>query len=87
MCKFINITKTVLLGKDVEIMLQRIEKIWSEKGQGIVEYALILAFVVAIAVIALKSDSGIGQKIQTLFTNTGAKIESAGSTVGGQTTP
>lgn len=85
MCKFINITKTVLLGKDVEIMLQRIEKIWSEKGQGIVEYALILAFVVAIAVIALKSDSGIGQKIQTLFTNTGAKIESAGSTVGGNT--
>ena len=82
MCKFINITKSVLLGKDVEIMLQRIEKIWSEKGQGIVEYALILAFVVAIAVIALKSDSGIGQKIQTLFTNTGAKIESAGSTVG-----
>ena len=68
-------------------MLQRIEKIWSEKGQGIVEYALILAFVVAIAVIALKSDSGIGLKIQTLFTNTGAKIESAGSTVGGQTTP
>ena len=85
MCKFINITKTVLLGKDVEIMLQRIEKIWSEKGQGIVEYALILAFVVAIAVIALKSDSGIGQKIQTLFTNTGDKIESAGSTVGGNT--
>ena len=72
-----------MLGKDVEIMLQRIEKIWSEKGQGIVEYALILAFVVAIAVIALKSDSGIGQKIQTLFTNTGDKIESAGSTVGG----
>ena len=31
-------------------MLQRIEKIWSEKGQGIVEYALILAFVVAIAI-------------------------------------
>ena len=82
MCKFINITKTVLLGKDVEIMLQRIEKIWSEKGQGIVEYALILAFVVAIAVVALKSDSGIGQKIQNLFTSTGTKIESAGNTVG-----
>ena len=64
-------------------MLQRIEKIWSEKGQGIVEYALILAFVVAIAVIALKSDSGIGEKIQTLFTNTGTKIENAGNTVGG----
>ena len=83
MCKFINITKTVLLGKDVEIMLQRIEKIWSEKGQGIVEYALILAFVVAIAIVALKSDSGIGKSIQNLFTNTGTQIENAGKNVGG----
>ena len=64
-------------------MLQRMEKIWSEKGQGIVEYALILAFVVAIAVVALKSDSGIGQKIQDLFSNTGTKIEQAGQNVGG----
>ena len=68
-------------------MLQRIEKIWSEKGQGIVEYALILAFVVAIAIVALKSDSGIGKSIQNLFSNTGSKIESAGSQVGGNTTP
>ncbi len=77
MCKFINITKSVLLGKDVEIMLQRIEKIWSEKGQGIVEYALILAFVVAIALVALKSDSGIGQSIRNLFTNTASQIDKA----------
>ena len=48
-------------------MLQRI-KIWSEKGQGIVEYALILAFVVAIAVVALNTDSGMGQAIQAKFT-------------------
>jgi len=86
MCKFINITKSVLLGKDVEIMLQRIEKIWSEKGQGIVEYALILAFVVAIAIVALKSDSGIGKSIQNLFTNTGTQIENAGKNVGGNAT-
>jgi pilus assembly protein Flp/PilA len=64
-------------------MLQRIEKIWSEKGQGIVEYALILAFVVAIAIVALKSDSGIGKSIQNLFTNTGTQIENAGKNVGG----
>ena len=82
MCKFINITKSVLLGKDVEIMLQRIEKIWSEKGQGIVEYALILAFVVAIAIVALKSDSGIGKSIQNLFSNTGTQIEDAGKNIG-----
>lgn len=66
-------------------MLQRIAKIWSEKGQGIVEYALILAFVVAIALVALNSDSGIGQKIQNLFANTGTKIEQAGQNVGGGT--
>ncbi len=58
-------------------MLQRIEKIWSEKGQGIVEYALILAFVVAIALVALKSDSGIGQSIRNLFTNTASQIDKA----------
>ena len=82
MCRFINRTKSVLLGKDVEIMLQRIEKIWSEKGQGIVEYALILAFVVAIAIVALKSDSGIGKSIQNLFSNTGTQIEDAGKNIG-----
>ena len=49
-------------------MLQRIQKIWSEKGQGIVEYALILAFVVAIAAVALSSNSGMGQAIQAKFT-------------------
>ncbi len=66
-------------------MLQRIEKIWSEKGQGIVEYALILAFVVGIAVVALSSDStGIGGKIKTLFSNTGQQIESAGNQVNNQ---
>ena len=63
-------------------MLQRIEKIWSEKGQGIVEYALILAFVVAIAIVALKSDSGIGKSIQNLFSNTGTQIEDAGKNIG-----
>ncbi len=64
-------------------MLQWIEKKWSEKGQGIVEYALILAFVVAIALVALQSNSGIGQSIQNLFSDTGEKIESAGDSIGG----
>ena len=66
-------------------MLQRIEKIWSEKGQGIVEYALILAFVVAMAIIALKpsGEGSIGAKIQSLFTDTGTKIDSAKNQVNG----
>lgn len=69
-------------------MLQRIYKFFhrkSQKGQGIVEYALILAFVVAIAAVALSSNSGIGLSIKNLFTNTGTKIENAGNTVGGNT--
>ena len=60
-------------------MLQRI-KIWSEKGQGIVEYALILAFVVAIAVVALKTDSGMGQAIQAKFTEVTNKINGTTTT-------
>ena len=49
-------------------MLQQIKKIYSEKGQGIVEYALILAFVVAIAAVALSDgNEGIGGAIQDLF--------------------
>lgn len=65
-------------------MLQRIYKFFhrkSQKGQGIVEYALILAFVVGIAAVALTSsgDDSIGAKIKKLFTNTGAAIERAGT--------
>lgn len=41
----------------------------NNKGQGIVEYALILVFVVAIAAIALATDSGIGQALQNAFSN------------------
>ena len=39
-----------------------------QKGQGMVEYALILAFVVGVAAF-LVGDNGIGQAIQTTFQN------------------
>ena len=39
-----------------------------QKGQGMVEYALILAFVVGVAAF-LTSSSGVGNAIQTTFTN------------------
>lgn len=58
-------------------MFQYIRMMLSQKGQGIVEYALILAFVVAIAVIALQNDGSIGQAIQDLFSNTGNAIKDA----------
>lgn len=60
-------------------MLQRIQKIWSEKGQGIVEYALILAFVAAIAAIALGRDTGMGQAIQAKFTQITQALTSTGT--------
>ncbi len=66
-------------------MLQRINNFFrkTQAGQGIVEYALILAFVVAIAAVALSGDSGIGTSIKDLFKDTGTKITNTGSQVGG----
>lgn len=39
-----------------------------QKAQGMVEYALILAFVVGIAAVALNGNTGLGQAIQGVFT-------------------
>ena len=61
-------------------MRYQLEYLWAklgEKGQGVVEYALILAFVVALVVFALSDDSGIGESIRTLFGNTADAIETA----------
>ena len=63
-------------------MLQQIKKIYSEKGQGIVEYALILAFVVAIAAFALSSDSAMGQAIQAKFTQVTQALTGTGTGTG-----
>ena len=65
-------------------MLQRLRKL-SQKGQGIVEYALILAFVVAIAAVALTSSGqdSLGTKIKSLFTTTGTKIDAAKDNING----
>ena len=45
-------------------MLTSMRKLFKGKGQGIVEYALLLAFVVGIAVWALGSDAGLGDAIK-----------------------
>ena len=62
----------------------QIEYIWArlgEKGQGVVEYALILAFVVALVVLALgNNDEGIGKAISDLFDSTAGKINNAAGT-------
>ena len=66
-------------------MLTSMRKFFTEKGQGIVEYALLLAFVVAIAVYALGSDSGLGGAIKTNFSNTASAVTNFSSTVNGST--
>ena len=53
-------------------MLQRIEKIWSEKGQGIVEYALILAFVVGIGM--MLNGSNLGGAVIGVFDDVAAVL-------------
>ena len=47
------------------------------------EYALILAFVVAIAAIALKGDTGIGNAIKGIFNSTGTEITNTANGAGG----
>ena len=51
----------------------------SEKGQGMVEYALIIAFVAAIAIVAL--NNGLGTAIKNAFTGATNMVSSASSMV------
>ena len=61
-----------------------VSRLKSEKGQGIVEYALLLAFVVAVATAALSSEQGLGQAIQGVFDRTVTQLNSnAGADQGG----
>ena len=48
----------------------------SQKAQGIVEYALILAFVVVLAVV-LSSGDGLGGAISSIFGTTAEKLSTA----------
>ncbi len=55
-------------------LVQKIKS--SEKGQGMVEYALIIAFVAAIAIFVL-SNEGLGGAIGSAFENASTMIDSA----------
>ena len=50
-----------------------VSRLKSEKGQGIVEYALLLAFVVAVAGFALQ-DGTLGEAIKKVFDNTAQEL-------------
>ena len=53
----------------------------NQKGQGMVEYALILAFVVVVAAFLTGSD-GIGEAIKTTFTKVKTTLDTANAKAG-----
>lgn len=50
----------------------------SEKGQDLIEYALLLALLVAVGVL-IYSQSGLSNSLQTIFRNSGSLMETAAS--------
>lgn len=57
--------------------IDKVKSTLSQKGQGMIEYALIIAFVAGIAAVALTSqDGGLATKIKAAFTSAGDQIES-----------
>ena len=60
-------------------MLTSMRKFFTGKGQGIVEYAVLLAFVVAIAAYAFSSDSGIKGEVKSTFSDTAATLQTVRS--------
>ena len=56
-------------------MLVSLRKFFTEKGQGIVEYAVLLAFVVAIAAY-LFSETGVKGEISNTFSRTVSTLKS-----------
>ena len=60
-------------------MMQKIQKFFSEKGQGIVEYGIVLAVVAAIAFAALGTDkAGLQNKVKAKFSAATDNIEKTG---------
>lgn len=51
----------------------------SQKAQGIVEYALILAFVVAIAIFITSGEGNLKDAVQGVFTKTSEQVKGTGT--------
>jgi pilus assembly protein Flp/PilA len=62
------------LGKEGFFMLTSMRRFFTEKGQGIVEYAVLLAFVVAIAAY-LFTTSGIKNEVTATFSSTQSMLQ------------
>ena len=65
----------ILLLMYIKGLVQKIKS--SEKGQGMVEYALIIAFVAAIAIMVF-NDEGLGGVIGGAFSNASDMVNQAG---------
>ena len=64
----------------IQFIRKMMKKVKStEKGQGMVEYALIIAFVAAIAIFAL--NGGLGQAVKGAFDNASSMVGSASSSI------
>ena len=59
-------------------MLTSMRRFFKEKGQGIVEYAVLLAFVVAIAAYLFTS-SGIKNEVTATFNSTQSMLQQRGN--------
>ena len=57
----------------IEKLVKKLKK--SEKGQGMVEYALIIAFVAAIAIVAL--NNGLGTAVKNAFSGASDLVSAA----------
>ena len=59
-------------------MLVSLRKLFTEKGQGIVEYAVIIAFVIAVAAYIF-SDGGLKNEVTKTFSKTTSVMSHANS--------
>lgn len=66
-------------------MKKFMEKYLGKKGQGMVEYALIIAFVVGVAATVFSGDDGLGKAIKDTFSKATTQLNTlsgSGSTSG-----
>lgn len=63
-------------------MLTSIKKFYEEKGQGLTEYVLILAFVAVVAYMMFGPDSSLKKTVSSSFSDAQSKISVAANSAG-----
>ena len=62
-------------------MLTSMRDFFKERGQGLTEYVLIIAFVAMIAFVMINGESSLKTTVSSTFSSSGSKISSAASNV------